>query len=116
MKEKKIRFIDSHYNDLFKIKDGGSIRLVHRDGVEFIIACRYIDDTHCYIGKNVYHICQHAENLEIIGAKVFPVVNEEDCPKCSNLLGDRPALSRRDNKTKICSECGQREAMKESGF
>ena len=36
------------------------------------------------------------------------------CPKCGGPLGDRPALSRRDNKTDICSECGFREAMEDA--
>ena len=36
------------------------------------------------------------------------------CPKCGGLLGKRPALSRRDNKTDICSECGYKEAMEDA--
>lgn len=36
------------------------------------------------------------------------------CPKCGGPLGDRPALSRRDNKTDICSECGYKEAMEDA--
>ena len=36
------------------------------------------------------------------------------CPKCNGPLGDRPALSRRDNKTDICSECGYKEAMEDA--
>ena len=36
------------------------------------------------------------------------------CPKCGRSLGDRPALSRRDNKTDICSECGFKEAMEDA--
>lgn len=37
----------------------------------------------------------------------------EKCPKCGGPLGKRPALSRRDNKTDICSECGYREAIED---
>lgn len=35
------------------------------------------------------------------------------CPKCGGPLGDRPALSRRDGKTDICSECGYKEAIED---
>lgn len=35
------------------------------------------------------------------------------CPKCNRLLGSRPALSRRDNKTEICAECGIKEALED---
>lgn len=38
----------------------------------------------------------------------------EKCPKCGGPLGDRPALSRRDNKTDICSDCGFKEAMEDA--
>ena len=37
----------------------------------------------------------------------------EKCPKCGGPLGNRPALSRRDGKTDICSECGYKEAMED---
>jgi hypothetical protein len=42
--------------------------------------------------------------------------NEKDveffvCPRCDGLFEGYPALSRRDNKTKICSVCGSDEAM-----
>ena len=33
------------------------------------------------------------------------------CPKCRKLYAGRPALSRVDNKTDICSDCGMREAI-----
>lgn len=36
------------------------------------------------------------------------------CPKCKDPLGDRPALSRRDNKTDICSNCGLLEALEDA--
>ena len=35
----------------------------------------------------------------------------ERCPKCGELYEGYPAISRRDNKTKICSRCGAAEAM-----
>lgn len=33
------------------------------------------------------------------------------CPKCHKRYSERPALSRIDNKTEICPECGTREAI-----
>lgn len=33
------------------------------------------------------------------------------CPKCGNEMGKYPALSRVDNKTEICSDCGVKEAL-----
>lgn len=36
------------------------------------------------------------------------------CPKCGGPLGKRPALSRRDNKTDICADCGYLEAIEDA--
>jgi hypothetical protein len=33
------------------------------------------------------------------------------CPRCNKNYGGHPALSRRDNHTLICSQCGNEEAM-----
>ena len=33
------------------------------------------------------------------------------CPKCGKYYVGYPALSREDNKTEICPECGAREAI-----
>lgn len=33
------------------------------------------------------------------------------CPRCGKTYTDFPAISRRDNKTQICSDCGLGEAM-----
>ena len=33
------------------------------------------------------------------------------CPKCRKPYSGRPALSRGDNKTNICPNCGMREAI-----
>ncbi len=34
-----------------------------------------------------------------------------DCPRCKKTTECFPAISRRDNKTEICSQCGVDEAM-----
>ena len=64
MNEKDIRFIDSNYNELFRIKDGESITVTFPDGHTENRACRYIDDYHTYIGGNCFHICEWAERME----------------------------------------------------
>ena len=33
------------------------------------------------------------------------------CPKCHKHYTGYPAISRRDNRTEICSTCGQMEAL-----
>lgn len=35
------------------------------------------------------------------------------CPKCGKEIIGYPALSRVDNKTEICSKCGQIEALED---
>lgn len=37
------------------------------------------------------------------------------CPYCGKMYHDRPALSRKDNKTLICPDCGTREALESLG-
>ena len=74
--ERGIRFIDSRYNNLFRLEDGGKIRITWRDGEQETKTCRYIDSTHLEVGSgplNIYHICEFAERIEGGGAKVEPV-------------------------------------------
>lgn len=71
--EKGLRFIDSHYNKLFRMPDGGQVRLTYRDGKSVVRTCRYIDDYHAEIGSSLYHICEFAEMCEQSGIKVEPV-------------------------------------------
>lgn len=37
------------------------------------------------------------------------------CPRCQNSYHGAPALSRQDNKTLICPDCGTREALESIG-
>ena len=41
---------------------------------------------------------------------------ERTCPVCGETYTAHPALSRVDNKTLICPDCGLREAMRSAGF
>lgn len=38
------------------------------------------------------------------------------CPKCNKEFDEKPALSRTDNKTNICPECGLKEALDAAGL
>ncbi len=38
--------------------------------------------------------------------KIYPV-----CPRCHKEYSGHPAISRKDNKTEICSDCGVQEAL-----
>ena len=58
-----IRFINSGYDEQFRIPDGGTIQVEYPDRT-FSAKCEYIDDYHTYVGSEVYHICQFAEVLE----------------------------------------------------
>ena len=38
------------------------------------------------------------------------------CPRCGKEYSDRPAISRADNKTPICPDCGTRESLESIGI
>lgn len=66
-----IRFIDSSYNEQFRIPDGGTIQVEYPDRA-CSAKCEYIDDYHTIISGEVYHICQFAEILERGGGVCRP--------------------------------------------
>lgn len=68
-----IRFIDSHYNEQFRIPDGDRIRIIYPDDQFAERTCRYIDDYHLEVGSNLYHICEFAEIMESHGKTVIPL-------------------------------------------
>ena len=68
---KSIRFIDSHYKDLFRIPDGGVILVEYPDR-QFLARCAYLDQYHLEVSGECYHICQFAEILERGGATCAP--------------------------------------------
>jgi glutaredoxin-related protein len=37
------------------------------------------------------------------------------CPRCGKIFNGVPALSRKDNETMICPDCGTREALESIG-
>ena len=69
---KEIRFIDPHYNERFKIKDGEQILISYPDGEKKALTCKFIDEYHVVVGHTPYHICQFAECMQNLGATVAP--------------------------------------------
>lgn len=47
----------------------------------------------------------------IYGEDVVKKIDERVCPNCGKIYKGRPALSRKDNKTSICPDCGTLEAL-----
>ncbi|GHV47140.1 hypothetical protein FACS189499_04120 [Clostridia bacterium] len=76
-KRKDIRFINSDYKELFRIKDGESIKITRFDGEEFVNECRWIDETHTRIGSEHYHICEFAEIMEKNGNTCERIENQK---------------------------------------
>ena len=68
---KNIGFIDSQYNDLFRIPDGGTIQVDYPDR-SFAARCEYVDDYHLRVANELFHICQFAEILERGGGSCRP--------------------------------------------
>jgi hypothetical protein len=69
---KRINFIDSHYNPLFSVEDGGEIEIEIEPGKWEKAVCNYIDEYHFHFcfGKSrcVYHVFQFAQNMESNGS------------------------------------------------
>ena len=61
---KDIRLINSHYDDLYRIPDGGVIQVDYPDGRSFTARLEHLDDYHFDMGGlgNVFHICQFARS------------------------------------------------------
>lgn len=70
-KEHSIRFINSGYDTLFRIPDGGTVEVRFPDRT-FTAKCEYLDDYHTKIGDTVFHICEFAELLEHQVGTVHP--------------------------------------------
>ena len=81
MEEKTIRFIDSQYNTLFIIPDGGNIELTFSGGERITRKCTYIDDYHTKVGHIIFHICEFAERMEQNGTKYVPTRSEKQRSK-----------------------------------
>ena len=78
-----IRFIDSRYNELFRIPDGGCIKINLNNGEKLLGKCKYIDDYHFTMTQagrmygDTSHIRQFAEINEHKGNTVEPAEESE---------------------------------------
>ena len=70
-KDHSIRFINSNYDTLFRISDGGIVEVRFPDRA-FSAKCEYLDDYHTLVGDTVFHICEFAEMVERQGGSVHP--------------------------------------------
>lgn len=71
--EKGIRFVDSRYKNLFTIPDGDKIQITFYDGSKELRTCRYIDECHLEVGRNLYHICDFADKMQEAGNSFIPM-------------------------------------------
>ena len=44
--DKEIKFIDSSYNELFTVPDGGEIFIIDKNGDSIKAKCEYVDESH----------------------------------------------------------------------
>lgn len=75
--QRGIRFINSNYNELFRIGDGEKIAVTSSCGERREYTCRYIDDYHTEVGNNLFHICEFAERMEQNISKYEPADSGE---------------------------------------
>lgn len=70
---KGIQFVTPHYEELFRIADGGKIVITAPDGEKRERTCRFVDEYHTEVGNNLYHICEFAEVMRDCGNFYEPV-------------------------------------------
>ena len=56
-----------------QIPDGERIVVTDRDGKTESYPCRYIDNYHTEVGRNLFHICEFAERMEQGGCTYAPM-------------------------------------------
>lgn len=71
MQDQQIRFIDSRYNDLFQVPNGGYIQTEFQ-GNTVLAQCIFVSPYHTQVGGAIYHICEYAERMERLGATYQP--------------------------------------------
>jgi len=71
--ERGIRFITPDYKEVFRIPDGDKIRITIPSGENLDQVCRYVDEYHLEVGRNLYHICEFAERMKDNGIEVIPL-------------------------------------------
>jgi hypothetical protein len=74
---KFIRFIDSRYNELFRVPDGGYITITRDNGEQLVRKCAFVGECHTTVGHSTYHICEFAEMMERTGNTYAPCMKPE---------------------------------------
>ncbi len=69
---KEIRFITPEYKELFRIPDGGHVLVTYPSGEVKDYTCKYLDEYHLLLGHRTFHICELAECMQNIGARIEP--------------------------------------------
>ena len=69
-----IRFTDPDSRELFRIPDGGKLKITDAGGSEKEFLCRYYDEQHLYVGSTLYHTLEFAEKMADSGCSIAPVV------------------------------------------
>ena len=87
-----IRFIDSKYRTLFYLPDGENIVMTRPDGERLTRSCKFLDEYHLLVGREVYHICQFAEQMERAGNTYTPEKLPELPAICASVLPDTGEL------------------------
>ena len=73
-----IIFRGSDYKEMFRIKDGDSIKItVAYDGEELIRKCRWLDEAHMDVGHTCYHMDEFMEKQTRVGNKYEPIPGKE---------------------------------------
>lgn len=119
-----IRFITPEYEELFRIPDGGKIRINWKDGKTKVdTTCRYIDDYHMETTSRLYHISEFAEIARQKGAVVEPLTpvldRERKTPWDRVFDGSVDKIPRKYRLPSLASEAFQervKQAMHAAGY
>jgi len=103
---KNIRFIDSNYNTLFFVPDGGNVVLTFSDGEKLTRPCKYMGEYHAQIGSYVYHICEFAEKMERNGTTYAPEKPPALPDRCLSTLPSTGELIIIEKDKKGYAKCG----------
>lgn len=71
--ENGIRFVSPSNRELFRVKDGDSIRILYPDGKYRDCICRHIDPYHFETDNTVWHIFQFSERMKELGARAMAI-------------------------------------------
>ncbi len=104
--EQGIRFIDSRYQELFRIPDGGKIIVTSSEGKKSEHYCRFVDECHTEIDNNLYHICEFADRMERNGATYEPKIPENSQEK------PEPLANRISEANKVTAQQGGQQNKK----